>query len=153
MRVPVDPARDALKAAAPIFYLHHPSYGRSSQAGYQAFIENLRIVGRLTGKPEAAEAAIGRFETALTNLKQLSTPETAAQSVAVLFNGDGYTAIGPENPFCVALAEVGLGNCVGQGAASVEINAEEFLSLNPDWIVYQFGEQPYKDRSDPVWSQ
>ena len=153
MRVPVDPAQEPIKAAAPIFYLHHPSYGESSQSGYAAFIENLRIVGQLTGKPAEAEVAIARFDTVLENLRALSTPETQALSVAVLFQGEEYRVIGPGNPFCAALAEVQLGQCVGEGDASYEVNAEEFLGLDPDWLIYQSGDNSYKDRTDPVWSQ
>lgn len=153
LRVPDDPARDPLKAAAPIFYLHHPSYGESSQNGYQAYVENLHILGQLTGRPAEADAAVARFMTVMDNLHALATPETAAQRVAVLFNGEGFTMIGPENPFCVALAAVELGQCVGEGAASYEVNAEEFLSLDPDWLVYQVGDGSYADRTDPVWSQ
>gem|GEM_PF-617828 len=153
MRVPNDPAHDPLKAAAPIFYLHHPSYGESAQTGYQAFVENLHILGQLTGQPAAADAAIARFDNVLTNLRALSTPETQALTVAVLFNGEGYRFIAPGNPFCVVLAEVGLGNCVGEGAASTETNAEEFLSLDPDWIVYQIGDGLAADRTDPIWAQ
>lgn len=153
MRVPADPAQEPLKAAAPIFYLHHPSYGESAQSGYQAFVENLHLLGQLTARPAEAEAAIARFMTVMDNLRALSTPETAAQTVAVLFQGEEYRMIGPGNPFCVALAEVGLGQCVGEGNASYELNAEEFLSLDPDWLVYQFGDGSYADRTDPVWSQ
>jgi len=68
-RVPADASQDPIKAVAPIFYLHHPSYGDSTQTGYQAYVENLRILGQLTGQPSAATAAIGRFETVLTTLR------------------------------------------------------------------------------------
>ena len=153
MRVPVAPEHDAYKLATPVFYLHHPSYGESAQSGYDAFLENLRIVGQLTGKPEAAAAAIARFTTDLDTLRSLSTPEIAAQTVAVLFQGDGYRMIGPGNPFCVALAEAELGTCIGEGAASYEVNAEEFLGLDPDWIVYQTGDTSYQDRADPIWAE
>lgn len=153
MRVPVAPEHEAYKLATPVFYLHHPSYGESAQNGYAAFLENLRLVGQLTGKPEAAEAAIARFNTALDTLRTLSTPEIATQTVAVLFQGDGYRMIGPGNPFCVALAEAQLGTCIGEGAASYEVNAEEFLGLDPDWIVYQTGDASHQDRTDPIWAE
>ncbi len=39
MRVPNDPAHDPLKAAAPIFYLHHPSYGESAQTGIKPLLK------------------------------------------------------------------------------------------------------------------
>lgn len=153
MRVPPTPDQEAVKAAAPIFYLHHPSYGESAQKGYQAFVENLHLVSQLIGNPAAADQAIAQFEAALANLKKIATADTARLKVAVLFNGEGYAAIGPGSPFCVALAEVGLGQCVGEGAESLDINAEAFLTMNPDWVVYQIGDQSFKDRTDPVWSQ
>jgi len=46
-----------------------------------------------------------------------------------------------------------LGNCIGEGAASYEVNAEEFLNLDPDWIVYQTGDASYQERTDPVWAE
>ncbi|MBI1298527.1 ABC transporter substrate-binding protein [bacterium] len=152
-RVPDDAYYDAMRQVAPFFFLHHPSYGESDQQGYRSYLENLRILGLLTGQPEAADAAIARFETAMTNLKALSTPELAATTVAMLFEGEGYGITPPDNPFCVALAEVGLGQCVGEGIESWEINAEEFLAQNPDWIGYQTWGGSYQDRTDPVWSQ
>jgi ABC-type Fe3+-hydroxamate transport system substrate-binding protein len=152
-RVPADPTYEALAAAAPVFLLHQPSFGQSSQSGYQAYLEDLRLLGQLTGQPEAAQAAIERFETALTNLKLLGTPETRDLSVAVLFPGEGYFALDDASPFCAVLAEAALGRCL-QAPFYEEINAEEFLRLNPDWIVYQnYGGLTYADRTDPVWSQ
>ncbi|MBX3013030.1 MAG: ABC transporter substrate-binding protein [Caldilineaceae bacterium] len=155
MRVPPSDDLQAVNAAVPIFYLHHPSYGESSQSGYQAFYENLRIVGQLIGQPAAADAAIARFETAMSNLRAIATAGGTVPTVAVLFNGDGYGIIGAGSPFCLALAEVGLGQCVGDliAPSDYELNAEEFLALNPDWIVYQLGEKSYQERNDPVWSQ
>ena len=144
---------DAMRQAAPVFFLHHPSYGESDQQGYAAYYQNLRLLGALVGKPEAAEAAIARFEAVLTNLKALSTPETEALKIAVVFSGDTYRIIAPDNPFCAVTAEVGLGHCVGEGAATAEVSAEAFLAFDPDWIVYAgFGES-YQDRTDPVWTQ
>ncbi|MBX3013028.1 MAG: ABC transporter substrate-binding protein [Caldilineaceae bacterium] len=152
-RVPDSADLDAMRQAAPIFFLHHPSYGESDQQGYAAYYQNLRLLGALSGQPEAAEAAIARFETVLANLKALSTPETEALNIAVVFSGDGYQVISPDNPFCAAVAEVGLGHCVGEGAATWEVSAESFLALDPDWIVYAGFGQSYQDRTDPVWTQ
>jgi len=155
-RVPVSPENDALEAAAPVFYLHHPSYGESNETGYQAYIENLQLLGQLSGNPEAADAAIARFETLKENLAALATEETADQTVAVLFSGEGFRGLSVDNPFCVLLAEAGLGQCpeAGEDEAWLDMNAEQFLALDPDWIVYQtFGEESYEDREDPVWSE
>lgn len=152
MRLPVSPAQDALKTAAPIFYLHAPSYGKSSQTGYQAYLENLHLGGQLTGKPAAANAAIARFETMLTNLKKLATPETRAQKVALLWEDDAYRAIDNTNPFCTIIAEAGLGACI-EAPLWEEISPETFLAEDPDLILYMSGTNSYKARTDPVWSQ
>lgn len=155
MRVPDSADLDAIRQVAPVFFLHHPSYGPSDVIGYQAYLENLRILGQLTGHPAAADAAIARFATVLTTLKSMSTPETAALRVAILFGGEGYGGLAPNHPFCVALAEVGLGQCVeaAEGDAWLEVNAEQFLAIDPDWIVYESFGTSYQERTDPVWSQ
>jgi len=155
-RVPDSADLDAMRQAAPIFFLHHPSYGPSDQQGYAAYYQNLRLLGALTGQPEAAEAAIARFETVLANLKALSTPETAALSVAVLFGGDSYSGLTRENPFCTVIATVGLGQCPGPEEPEEswpEVNAEQFLAIDPDWIVYEGFGASYTERTDPVWGQ
>ena len=155
-RVPATAENDVLTAAAPIFYLHHPSYGESDQQGYQAYYENLRLLVQLTGQPEAADAAIARFENFLANLRRLATPETAALTVAVLFGGDSYSGLSRENPFCTVLAEVGLGQCPGPEDPEEfwpEVNAEQFLAIDPDWIVYEGFGASYTERTDPVWGQ
>ncbi len=154
-RVPDSADLDAMRQVAPVFFLHHPSYGASDITGYQAYLENLRILGQLTGHPAAADAAIARFATALATLKALSTPETTALRVAILFGGEGYGGLAPNHPFCVALAEVGLGQCVeaAEGDAWLEVNAEQFLAIDPDWIVYVGFGTSYQERTDPVWSQ
>ncbi len=155
-RVPASPDDDALKAAAPIFYLHHPSYGASAQTGYQAYLENIRLLAQLSGNPAAADTAIARFETMKEKLKALATEETANQTVAILFSGEGFGGLSVDNPFCALLAEVGLGQCplAAEGEAWLDLNAEQFLALDPDWIVYQvFGEESHADREDPVWGE
>lgn len=151
-RVPDSVDLDAMRQVAPVFFLHHPSYGASNTTGYQAYLENLRLLGQLTGHPEAADAAIARFATAIATLKALSTPETAALRVAVLFGGEGYSGLAPNNPFCVVLAEVGLGQCVeaAAGESWLEVNAEQFLAIDPDWIIYQ---GTSSERTDPVWAE
>jgi len=152
MRVPADPGYDALKAAAPIFYLHHASFGDSSQTGYQGLLENLRIMGQVTGQPEAAAAAITRFDNVLANLKSLAIPETQAQTVAVLWDDTAYRTIDQTSPFCVTIAELGLGQCI-EGPFWEEISAETFLAADPDWIAYQSVDGAHDERTDPVWAQ
>lgn len=155
-RVPDSADLDAMRQAAPIFFLHHPSYGPSDQQGYAAYYQNLRLLGALVGQPEAAETAIARFENVLANLKALATPETKALSVAVLFGGDSYSGLTRENPFCTVIAAVGLGQCPGPDDPEEswpEVNAEQFLAIDPDWIVYEGFGASYTERTDPVWGQ
>lgn len=149
-RLPVDPGDDAFKLAAPVFYLHFPSAGPPSLPGYQAYLENLRLLGQLTGHPAAAATAITRVETLLATLRSLATPETEQQTVAALFADEAYRAIGHANPFCAIIGEVGLGHCIESGWWD-EINSEAFLALDPDWIAYMGGD--YTGRTDPVWAQ
>jgi len=151
-RVPDDPYFDTFRQIAPVFFLHHPSYGVSSETGYHAYIANARLLGQLSGQPEAAEVAIAQFETMLTNLRALSTPELAEQTVGMLYSDAVYYSIATDNPFCVLLAEVGLGQCMGESTGrSVEYNAEEVLALNPDLIIYMGEGVSYQERTDPVW--
>lgn len=152
MRLPVSPNYDALAAAAPIFYLHAPSYGESAQTGYEAYLENLRLGGQLTGQPAAAAAAIARFETMMANLKQLATPETQAQAVAILWEDEAYRAVDNTNPFCTIIGEAGLGTCI-EAPLWDEISPEAFLAADPDVILYMSGSDQHQERTDPVWSQ
>ncbi len=152
MRVPASPDHDAMKAAAPIFYLHHPSYGESGLRGYEAYLENVRIGGQLTGKPAEAEAAIARFEHTIANLKLLATPETQAQTVVVLWENEAYRALDSTNPFCIAIAEASLGTCI-EAPMWDEINAETFLAADPDVILFMSGSAIYQERTDPIWHQ
>jgi ABC-type Fe3+-hydroxamate transport system substrate-binding protein len=157
-RGPAAPAHDALKAAAPVFYLH--GFSSSDLRGADEFIANTRIMGQLTGTPDLAEAAIGRFEQAVARLKEAAPAGTANTTVAVLFgNRDGYFVLTPDQPFCDVIARNGLGTCVNiappGGTSAIEVNAEEFLKLNPGWIAVQgfAGSKSPETRTDPVWQQ
>ncbi len=154
-RVPDDPYYDVFRQMVPVFFLHHPSYGVSSETGYQAYIANARLLGQLSGQPEAAEAAIAQFETMLANLRALSTQELAAQTVGILWSEEVYSGLATNNPFCVLLADVGLGRCMGESTGRfVEYNAEEVLALNPDLIIYMLeGGPSHTERTDPVWGE
>lgn len=154
-RVPETPENDALEQAAPVFYLHHPSYGESSETGVAAYRANLEILGRLTGRTEQAQAALARFDGVLDGLRAAAPPGAAGTTVAPMFSSDDgtYSVTGRENPFCVTLAENGLGQCVDTGD-DAEVNAEAFLALDPDWIAYQvFADESWTGRVDPVWSR
>ncbi|MEM9464862.1 MAG: ABC transporter substrate-binding protein [Actinomycetota bacterium] len=151
-RVPEDPFFTNLEAVVNVFHLHHPSYGDSTSVGFQAYLDNLDLVGRLLGREAEAAAAIERLQTMVDDLTAMSTPETRARTVAILFPGDGYQVIGDENPFCDVLALTGLGDCLDYG--TVEIGAEAMLQEDPDWIIYQGGaESSTEDRTDPTWER
>lgn len=153
-RIPVSDNSAALNDAAPVFYLHHPSYGESDKTGYQSFLKNLEFFGKLTGQAAKAEVAKARFDAVLANLSAKATDKTRNQSIAVIFGRDKeYRMIGKGNPFCAVVESIGLGKCLGEGAKTVEVNPEEFLKLDPDWIIYMGGRKSYKDRKDPVWGR
>ncbi|MEM9520067.1 MAG: ABC transporter substrate-binding protein [Actinomycetota bacterium] len=151
-RVPEDPFFTNLESVVNVFHLHHPSYGESSSTGFQAYLDNLDLVGQLLGRDAEAAAAIERLETMIDDLASLSTAETAARTIAILFPGDGYQVIGDENPFCDVLALTGLGDCLDYETG--EIGAEAMLEEDPDWIIYQGGANASTaDRTDPAWER
>ncbi|MDN5747063.1 MAG: hypothetical protein L0H64_00785 [Pseudonocardia sp.] len=120
-----------------MFYLHHPSYGTSSETGVAAYRANLELLGQLTGRSEQAAQAQARFDRYVAALREVAPPGAAEITIAPLFGSDDGTYIptGRENPFCVTLAENELGRCA-------------------DAHAYQVGEgQTWTDRDDPVWNR
>jgi len=152
MRLPVTPNVEPLTAAAPIFYLHAPSFDATSVRGYQAYLENIRLVGQLIDQPAAAAAAIARFEDLVAGLHQLATPATTALSVAILWEDEAFHAVDSNNPFCVVIQETGLGNCI-EAPLWEEINPEAFLALDPDLILVMQETEAFAERTNPVWAQ
>lgn len=152
-RVPNGKWSKYFEDVAPVFHLHHPSYGESNQTGYEAYIKNLELLGQLTGETAKADAALQRFNNMVANLKLLATDETRKNTVAIIRNGEGYRGFGDTNPFCVLIAEIGFGTCVPgkEAPAEYEFNPEAFLKLDPNWIVYMEG--GYEDRNDPIWNR
>ncbi|MEM7142487.1 MAG: ABC transporter substrate-binding protein [Actinomycetota bacterium] len=151
-RVPVTPLLTTVADVVNVFYLHHPSYGESTTNGYQAYLDNLRLVGQLLGREAAADTVIADLEEMLVTLRELSTPELAGRSIAILFPGAGYQVIGDENPFCDVVSFTGLGTCLDHPTS--ELSAEAFLAEDPDWIIYQGGAQgTTAGRDDPTWTR
>lgn len=148
---PADPANDALAQAAPLFHLYYMAGDSDAPVGLAAFRKNLELLGQVTGQPAAAAAAIARYEQAVTKLRSLATPETAALQVALLRSREGYQIYGDDNAFCTVIADAGLGHCLSEGDFVNEISPEELLALDPDWIIYFPRGDSYKDRTDPVW--
>lgn len=152
------PVTTALDAAAPIFYLHYDAFtgdaAPGALGGNDSYLENLRILAQIADDEAAGAAAIGRFETMRDNLAALATPETAEQTIAVLFGFDGYASLGPTSAFCALLSETGHGTCVGEGIGAI-LNSEGFLDLDPDVIIAtSFGGTntvENREENDPVW--
>ncbi|MEM9135567.1 MAG: ABC transporter substrate-binding protein [Actinomycetota bacterium] len=158
-RLPANPNLDALaEQVAPVFFLHYPAFsgfdeGTSDLTGVEAYYENYRLLGELTGRPDAGEAAIERYETFLANLAAAAPEGRAESTLSVMFDGDGYLILGPDNPFCDSLVTAGFGTCVGE-AAGAQINAEQFLEYDPDYIFYGGFGTTYENRpADPVFDQ
>lgn len=165
------PYPDAIKGAKPlekigdVVYLH-PAFEQWAPSadlvveGAEAFKMDLRMLGEITGEPEAAADAIGRYDGLLSTLQE-HAPEGAADMVfANLFHTDDgtYNMLDPGSNFCDVLTEYSLGNCVqmeGWDSDSWEVNAEAFLASDPDWIGYtQYGQKvSFADRDDPVWGR
>lgn len=161
-RGPANPNDDALAAMVPIFRTYFPPGGTTGPTGIDAYYENARLLGQLTGKPNEAEAIIDRFEAVQEKLRTLATDATRALRIAPIF-GDpaAYYALGNDNPFCTVIADTGLGQCMEAGWWE-EVNAEAFLGYDPDWIIYMDQNWPalvdaeaadVADRTDPIWPE
>jgi ABC-type Fe3+-hydroxamate transport system substrate-binding protein len=154
-RVPSSPTADALAAAAPVFYMH--AWNASGRGGSEN-LDNLRTMGQLTGRPEAAAAAIGRYEQAIAKLKRVAPPTAANNTVAVLFSGDALRVLAKNQPFCVLIEQHGFGRCIETpsivSTSGVELNAEEMLRLDPDWVVHMGSDgSTYRNRTLPAFKQ
>jgi ABC-type Fe3+-hydroxamate transport system substrate-binding protein len=156
-RTPSSPNSEGLKVAAPVFYMH--AFSATKLRGADEFILNTRLMGQLAGAPDRAEAAIARYEAALATVKKAAPPGASGTTIAVLFAGEGYRLLSADQPFCDIIGKNGLGKCLPEaapgGTSTIEMNAEEFLRLNPGWIAYQtFAGTPGPEtRADPVWQQ
>ena len=163
VRGPASASVDAFKTAAKVLYLYAPGFDDATPyKGLDAYKQNLRLLGQVTDHVAAATAAINRFDTFMTALKSKAPADAASTTVALIFqSNDGtYTLVGPTSPFCAGLVQYGLGKCVSspsRNATSWQINAEAFLALNPDWIVYMGGQSgtstSWVKRNDPTWGK
>ncbi len=166
VRLPVSDDLTALETAAPIFYLHAPQYTDASLvgspsdslAGIEAYKENIRLTGRITDRMEEAQRAIKRFDQVVANLQSIA-PEGASELRFVSqrsTNDQSYKIVTDSNPLCDVLETYGLGKCVG--GMEKEVNAEWFLNLDPQWIMYgNKNDKPESEgwqlRDDPVWNR
>lgn len=155
----------AANSPAPIFYLEMSGYGDSAR-GTEAYVNNLRLLGQLTGEMDAAESAIARWRNVETNLAYLAEEGDADQTILGILNWDSaFSAMGNDNPFCVLIDDLEIGECMDvDGLLEVTVNDEEVLAQDPDWIIIQDaaniagqGAAPdytILDRTDnPFWNQ
>jgi ABC-type Fe3+-hydroxamate transport system substrate-binding protein len=163
VRGPANADIKAFESVAPVLYLYAPGFDDSTPyKGLKGYEQNLRLLAEVTGRPDAADKAIKRFDTFMSALKAKAPANAAKATVAAIFqSNDGtYTLVGPTSPFCVGLVQYGMGRCVesaSRNATSWQINSEAFLALNPDWIVYMGGESgkstSWVKRSDATWKK
>jgi ABC-type Fe3+-hydroxamate transport system substrate-binding protein len=143
-----------------VFYLHFPPRDTGSPAGDQGWIENLRLVAQMADRVSEADAAVGRYENFLAELKARA-PEDAATTKVLLvagFDPAVYYLFPRTIALCTTLLEHGLGECVLPAEVAdkadenvFEVSAEAILDLDPEWILYVVGDAT--TRTDPVWSQ
>ncbi|MEM9654188.1 MAG: ABC transporter substrate-binding protein [Actinomycetota bacterium] len=137
----------------PVFSLHYDNF-LSDQwpgvlGGYDAYIENIRLIGQIMDRQAEAEAAIARFDAVVENLAAYATPETAEETIGII-GLLGYASLASGSALCQVLNEAGHGTCVGSGVAEI-LNAEAFLALNPDFVI-DTGD-PAERETDPIWPQ
>jgi ABC-type Fe3+-hydroxamate transport system substrate-binding protein len=168
-RGPEDPALKALAEVADMFYLYAPGFDTDAKyTGTDAYEENLRLMGKVTGRSAQAEEVITRFQDFVTALKAKAPAGAADITVSpLLATNDGtYITQPASSAFCVALEQNALGRCATSAkfdASTWEINPEAYLAMNPDWIAYTgsvgyadadaTSKTTWKARHDPVWDK
>jgi iron complex transport system substrate-binding protein len=153
-------AREALRPFAPLWIVGARSYR-------EAF-ENLRVLGRLTGREAQAEAAIRKTENKLADYRARA-PRNERPIVLKMW-GTGQTfGIDPvESVYGSVLAEVTNYPWrtppntpdAGGGDGRIAYSLEEILRVNPDVLVIAdfdagFGGPPFSNqfRDNPIWAQ
>lgn len=168
-RGPEDPSLKALAKVADMFYLWAPGYDTDAKfTGPEAYEENLRLLGKITGRSDQAEAAIKEYQSFATALKAKAPAGAAATTVSALFaTTDGtYNTLPVTSAFCVALQENAMGRCATSAkfnSSTWQMNPEAYLAMNPDWIAYTgsidydaadaTAKTTWKSRHDPVWEK
>lgn len=150
---PPRPEWEALEAAAPVFYIWWA--GASGKTPLEEYIANLHTFATILGRQAEADAIVAEFERFRAALRAAAPANAVTTTVALIFAGDGYQVTPANEAFCNVVEADKFARCVGPDSyEEMEVNAEAFLAMNPDWIVYQaFGGESWRSRSDPVWSQ
>jgi ABC-type Fe3+-hydroxamate transport system substrate-binding protein len=152
-----------------MFYLWAPGYDTDAKfTGPEAYEENLRLLGEITGRSAEADAAVKRYQTFIENLKAKAPAGAADTTVSpLLATTDGsYVTQPASSAFCVALKEDALGQCAVSpkfNASTWQVNPEAYLAMDPDWIAYTgavdydaatpTAKSTWKARHDPVWEK
>ncbi len=107
---------------------------------------------------EKAQRAIKRFDQVVANLQSIAPQGASEFRVVSQYSTDDQSYwIGIDsNPLCDVLETYGLGKCVG--GMENAVNAESFLNLDPQWIMYangtnDLGSKGWELRDDPVWNR
>ncbi|MEM9562707.1 MAG: ABC transporter substrate-binding protein [Actinomycetota bacterium] len=147
------PDFEPVSQVVPVFALHYDNFVSEQWpgvlGGYEAYQENIRLIGTIMDRQAEAEEALARFDAAVENLAQYATPETAEETIGII-GLLGYASLASGSALCQVLNEAGHGTCVGTGVAEM-LNAEAFLALNPDFVI-DTGDPAERD-TDPIWPQ
>jgi iron complex transport system substrate-binding protein len=128
----------------------------------EQYKENVRDLGRLTGRTEQAEAAVRRWDATVARLRD-AAPADATETTVFAQSGyepRKYAGWFRGGIFCNVLERERLGRCAleqpdGAEDAYGEVSAEAVLKADPDLIQYQaspvYDVAPPSERTDPTW--
>ncbi|MGH9150891.1 MAG: ABC transporter substrate-binding protein [Acidimicrobiales bacterium] len=148
-----DALRDALEPVAPLILL--------DLGGYELAMENLRLIGRATGREDAAESAIDKLEAridayAAKSPKALVPVDIYPTTEAPLIDStssQGGSLLSRMGPFPWPAFQGD--SCLGGG--QVTYSLEKVLEVNPDVMFVirnPMGDRSVRDfEGHPVWSQ
>ncbi|MEM7141687.1 MAG: ABC transporter substrate-binding protein [Actinomycetota bacterium] len=156
---PENATHDVAREIVTVLFVHTPGRTAPDLTGFEAVIENTRLIGQIVDRAAEAEVLVRNLETAIETARGFSTPELADRSFVNLFNGPSYTMeIGNADEvgswaFCSVILAAELGYCAEVDITAQEINAEAFLELDPDIVAMQAGSLTVETRDDPVWGR
>lgn len=152
--------REALQPIAPLWVV--------SPRTYREAYENLRLLGRLTGREARAEAAIRRTENKIADYRARA-PRAERPIVLKMWGTGQLFGIDPiESTYGSVLAEVTNypwrtppnAPDAGGGDGRVAYSLEEILRVNPDVLIVAdfdsaFGGPPFTNqfKDNPLWNQ
>lgn len=158
VREGMEETQAAMEPVAPVFV----GFGGFDSSPQDAYYENVRDLGALTGRSPQAEAAIARFAGVLETLA-IQAPENAIDLRFLILHGfdpSVYFTHARGGIFCNVLASTRLGTCAietgpGFDGSFGEVDPEAVLAADPDLIGYisRPGEAGPEERNDPAWDR